>query len=621
MQAIYVDDLFEVVGELFSDILSSYSGFLLDSHFEALFDLLETPWAQGRYQRLIEGDFEFDSVLFGQLMLSLGDARIEQLIETVHERDHLFLARLRGLVSAQGFPVEEDKIFVPALEFWSTYVETLIDSMYTVETGTQSWASSATTHVLECVAKVWRKAAFPALDEFMSWDSADRVAFGDARKDIADFLQSAYTVIGPRLVSTFAELVLERLDSRHWTELEAAAFCLGSLADCVTGDVCDDALKAVFSSRLFTTLQQLQTEMPARVRQTCISLIERFAEYFERDAASLPDALRLLFSVLTDTSLATPAARSIQRLCSSSRVLLAPEAGSFIDQYRTMLSQQQVDCLAGERVCGAIASVIQAVQSDTERLYYVEQLLSFIQKDVDESQRSSAAPDTLLPHRCLHTNDASSMAEHLALKALRCLISVGKGLQTPLEGPAELESEHVPVYANELHRLAALQESILAMIRTVQSMFSRSSEVTENICTIFRTGFSETDPGPFVFPPEVVSQYLTQQTTDEPRIGLFVSAACSFVSSIGKVSSPEADGIRSRLLVWVIELCSGLPGEYHCTSSSRGRDSQYLHRSRSRHRAGPKRSRVRHQTSIAQTGHPSPRRRRTVRGKIFCICA
>ncbi|KAH0426883.1 hypothetical protein CcaCcLH18_10059 [Colletotrichum camelliae] len=236
--------LYEVAVELLADILSNYSGFLTESHYESLFSLFETQWSHARYRRLVEGDFDFDSIQYGQLMISLGDSKVQSLIYSVDNRSSNFLARLRGLLSAQGYLVSEDKIFVPALEFWSTYVETLTDCIYS-DSESKAWVSSATSHVLEAVSTVWRRVAYPPPNVLASWDSADRAGFGDARKDVADLLQSTFTVTGPPLISTFANLTLQSMSSNSWPELEAAAFCLGSLAECVSGDAgCDDTLRA-----------------------------------------------------------------------------------------------------------------------------------------------------------------------------------------------------------------------------------------------------------------------------------------------------------------------------------------------------------------------------------------
>ncbi|PNH42874.1 hypothetical protein VD0004_g4494 [Verticillium dahliae] len=461
LSALSITDLFEAAAELLSDTLMNYSGFLLEAHYEALFSLLLEESARGRYQRLVDGDFDFESVQFGQLMLALGDSKVQLLIENTGDRSQDFLTRLRGLLHAEGYPISDDRIFVPALEFWSTFVETLVDCMCSDDHQAQPWVSAASSHVVEVVSGIWRKVIFPPAQDFAEWDSSDRIAF----------------------------------------------------------------------------------------------------EFFERETASLPAALTLLFSVLPDAALAGPAAKSIQRLCSSSQQSLASESGAFLDQYSMLSTRQQIDCLASERVLGAIASVVYAIPDDQERLRYLDTLLSFVRQDVSDSLRATSSPGIEHSHRCLVEHDVSNVAEHLALKSLRCLVSIGKGFKAPVEAPIDIETERLQAHAYVGHRelLLETQSGIITMIQRLQHSFPNNGEVVETICTIFRTGFSESEAGPFVFPPDVVANYLLQQGPPTPRLGLFVSAACSFISSLGKSPGGGLDLIRSNLFSWVTRLLQQLP--------------------------------------------------------------
>ncbi|KAG7118357.1 Importin beta-like protein like [Verticillium longisporum] len=166
LSALSITDLFEAAAELLSDTLMNYSGFLLEAHYEALFSLLLEESARGRYQRLVDGDFDFESVQFGQLMLALGDSKVQLLIENTGDRSQDFLTRLRGLLHAEGYPISDDRIFVPALEFWSTFVETLVDCMCSDDHQAQPWVSAASSHVVEVVSGIWRKVIFPPAQDF-----------------------------------------------------------------------------------------------------------------------------------------------------------------------------------------------------------------------------------------------------------------------------------------------------------------------------------------------------------------------------------------------------------------------------------------------------------------------
>jgi hypothetical protein len=226
------DELFQPTAELFSDALSNYSSFFTNEHYATLAALFESEWAAAHYQRLLHGNHAEDGIAFGLLLLAYGDAKVQDLMRSTDPRSQQFLEKLSGLLAADGYLVGEDSIFVPALEFWSTFIETMIDTTYSEEEETQGWKPFAEQHLKMVVMNSWRKIRWPPPDEFASWDSADRVAFSDARKDVADMLQSVFTLEGSTLVAFFADLFLQALAAQSWAELEATAFCLGALDDC-----------------------------------------------------------------------------------------------------------------------------------------------------------------------------------------------------------------------------------------------------------------------------------------------------------------------------------------------------------------------------------------------------
>jgi hypothetical protein len=594
IEALGTDELYPAAVELLSDILANYPSFPTEEYYDTILSLFDSPWSRERYENLLRGDFDFESVQFGQFMVAFGDARVDRLMQALGSKSQAYLSKMGGLLATQGFAVGEDKIFTPALEFWSTFVETMADSVYSEDEEPQAWVTAAMSHVMDAVSNSWRKAAFPPAHEFSLWDSSERVSFNDARKDVADFLQSVFTLSGPQLITSFAEFTLAAHSSHSWAELEAAAFCLGSLADCVISDARGDpVLGSLFSSNLFDILQQSRPEIPTRVRQTCVSLIERYADYFERNPTSLASALNLLFLAVADPALALPASRSIQRLCSSSRSHLTLELDVFLAQYGA-LSSQITDCQAIERIVGAIASIAQAAQDDATMAQGTRALLEFINRDVEnclqllELTRSGhlggMPPNN--EHRCLSFGPDSDLPQHLAMKVLRCLVSMGKGFQSPADGPVDVDADSDTAGQAQSQEVSAVQGHVLSIVLSIQTAFPESGEVMEGICNIFRSGFSEYEPGPFVFPPEMVASYLVRQTSATPRIGTVMSTACSFISSLGKTPNRTLRGTISQVLSWVIRLLQVLPRKLFGNRIFR-RYTKLHHRAGQRHGSGP----------------------------------
>ncbi|KAI1032891.1 hypothetical protein LB504_006376 [Fusarium proliferatum] len=558
------DQLYSVSVELMVDLLSNCLMFLSDTHFDHLAQLFDSSWSQRRYEKLVQGDFEFDSLQYGLLLLAFGEAKIERFMQSGDDRSEKLLSNLCGLLAARGYVIEEDKIFVPALEFWLTYAETLTDLTYSDEESTGTWVPRARSHLLQAVSNAWQKIIYPPAEEFHSWDSSERISFHDARKDVVDLLQSVFTLVGPQLVSTFADFVLKSLSDSSWPQLEAAAFCLGGLADCISEtNRGDDALSLVFKSSLFAILRSGQSEIPPKVQQTCVSLIARYTEYFERNVSELHPVLNFIFGVVGEHAMANAAAKSIHRLCGSCRGYLHTEANSFLNEYQSLVSGRRLDCGASEKVVGGIASVIQAMPDSNQKYLACGRLLEFVQTDVQHSLDLLRSYDgSPMPccavYTCSYAAPDETPALHTALKSLRCLASIGKGLQAPAELSIDLESSRASTRVVDPH-LAQLQGSIMSMISQIQEAFNTSGEVVELICSVLRSGFSESEPGPFVLPPQSVAQYLTNQNLQTPRVGLLVKTACSFVSSLEHDGLDNQQDMLNSVLLWVIGLLKQLP--------------------------------------------------------------
>lgn len=601
------EELYDAAIELLSDILSNYSNFFTAEHYDAIATIFESQWGAKHMEALLGGDFDFEPLQYGLLLLAYGDARVELLMTTPSSvdggRSQNILASLARLLTTQGHPVAEDFIFVPALEFWGTYIETMLDSMYSdSDDGSGGkyapWVESALVLVKEVVGHCWQKIQYPPIKEFMSWDSSDRAGFGDARKDVGDLLQTVFSVAGRDLLTIFTDLLLRSINDKAWPQIEATAFCLAALSDCVSDDNSyDNVLESIFSSPLFSLLALGESELPVRLRQTALSLIERYSEYFERKPAHLPAALNLLFEAVATPPLAMQASKAISTLCSSCRALLTPQASAFLQQYQLLHDSPQLDSLAEERIVNAIAAIIQATSDEETRLQLCQQLLSFIVRDVEicltlNNEGAGANPDTNSPliakavRQCQQQQQSLQPGQDLAapsvnevllqavLIPLRCLLSMARGLQSTTEAAIELDSDDdahnnggAPASNPQLH---SLQSTVMSMILAIQSAFPRSSEVIDVTCNIFKAGFSETEPGPLVFPPEMVTDMLVRQSgtagdgskTVTPYIGSIVNTAQSFVSSLANnknTTSEAAARSLGTLVPWIFGLLQQLP--------------------------------------------------------------
>ena len=559
-------DLYEISVELITDVLTNFSKFLQKEDMDLIFSLFNSQWAQERYQKLVGGDFDFDSVQFGSFMIAFGDANVEDLAQKASTDPQCgqFLSALGGLLGAEGYAVNEDKIFVPALEFWSTFVESMIDVTYSSDTGHPPWFSTASEHVMQAIQNCWRKIQFPPQEEFDSWDSVDRTGFKDARRDVSDLLGQFFLISDIPILNVFIDLTQRSIDSRNWTELEASLYCISRFADCISKHSEEDQyLSRVFEPSLISLLTS-QSDIPVRTTHVFLSLLREYSEYFERHSELLPQVLNVVFGSAGTPSLAKNASWAIVELCSKCRNILVPELGAFLQQLAGMINTSSLDSSVKEGIMQGISSIIQAIPTEETKVAPLEQLLYFIEVDVEQciqllsslSIQQSALTVTLSPHLPTEYNAACEFG----LTALRCLEGVAKGLQIPTDAPVDLEKKTRSTFWTTGNG-SNFQHRVISNITKLFQILSNRSDIIDATCKVFRCGFRELEPGPFVFPATTVAQLLLKADSQTPRLGAVITSASSLISS--HQYDQGIQEVADVLVKWVSQILQTLGGKYN----------------------------------------------------------
>ncbi|KAL2068336.1 hypothetical protein VTL71DRAFT_16434 [Oculimacula yallundae] len=545
------DDLYEITIELLSDVLTNYSKFLRKEDFTILQSLFNSPWAQNRYQRLVKGDFDFDSLQFGMFMIAFGDATVQDLARNcaTDPQSHQYLSALCSLLGAEGYAVSEDKIYVPALEFWNTFVETMVDDVYSSEDEGEkpAWFFAAQEHVRQVIERCWSKSQFPPAEEYNSWDSVERTGFKDARRDFSDLLQQFYLTTGISLLQVFIDLLQTSSDARNWAELEASMFCLTWFADCVYGaPERDDYLDKVFTPSLLTLIADHTHEVPTRTMKSFLDLVIVYPDYFKHRPANLPAVLNIVFAATSSNLLAKTASRSIMKLCSDCRTILLPELGAFLQHYGNLASNYMLDATVKEAVMEGVSSIIQGLESEEEKLAPLERLLDYVQSDVEKCLQLA---------NTINSGEMTSL--DLGIISLKCLAGMSKGIQVPEDKPVDLEKTPEP--ASPFWTTGEgghVQQRIVMMMDRVFDVLGHRGEIVEEICMILRHGFREEEPGPFVLPPRMAAQFMMKANSQTPRLGRMINTA-GFLITTQKVNQ-DISAILDNLLNWVSQILQSL---------------------------------------------------------------
>ncbi|KAI9875175.1 MAG: hypothetical protein M1830_008787 [Pleopsidium flavum] len=492
----------EVTVECLTDILTNFCAFLSGQDLRSLMFILCGEVVQQRIALLKDGNFDSSSVAHGRLLLAFGDVTVQDLAKDQEDpNSQLILHMLHGLLTCEGYAVAEDEICASALEFWNTFTEFMIDSLFAEGEIRSNWIDPARNHVLRAIEECWVKIRFPTQEEAESWDSEVRIGFKAFRADVKDLLQASYTLLGVGILDKFADLALISLERRDWVDLESTLFCLNALSDCTADEESVDlTLERLFGSPLFMLLSNNEVTVPAKTRQTAVYALGHYTAFFERHTRYLAQALNFLFTGLQAPALAIAASKSISALCSSCRKALIGELGTFIQQYETFLAWPSADISSKEKVIGAIAAIVQAVPAEEEKIESLNRLLLFVEADL---------------HSCLRLAGAGHLedAQVIAYTTLRCLASMGKALQAPDDLPIDLDGDvsHVLVW-NQGHG-ASIQARIVHCLEVISDIFRNDGEIVEAACDVLRTGYKETIPGPFVFTPQITINFVNRIQT------------------------------------------------------------------------------------------------------------
>ena len=582
MVALYNDDMYGVTVELFTDVLVNFSTFLTAQDLMSLATLFTNAKAQDIIARLKGGYHDVETMSFARLLIAYGDATVQDLAEKADvQQFNQILVQLLDLLSCEGYPGVEDVVCDEALEFWMTYTEHLIDSLFSAEEQKPAWMDGARQRVVSVIEACWAKIRMPSSRVTVTWDTEERASFGNFRRDVEDLLQSSYTLLGPDIFEKLAHLALQSLQTHVWSDLEATLFCLNALADAVANaDLVDQVLTRLFDSSLFADMMNKTLSIPAKTRQTAVTMITKYPEFFERNVHHLPPMLNFLFQSLEAPALANVAAKAIASTCLTCRKSLTSEIGAFLQQYEVLSTLESVDAYVKEKVIGAIAAIIQVLPTETDKLGPFSILMQYVEREVASSASS------------LQASQAEDYQTR-AVCALECLASMAKASATPDDVAIDLDADIQPQtrYWTEGEG-AALQSQIVRIVKKFYGEINWNSDVVKASCQVLRPGYKENTPGLFVFPTNVTVDLVMASTLQTARLDYVLDTASAMLNRHQVESEFNMRHAATSFLIHVLNLIHAMEGRaervFQCKTSVADRSC-----SQSRNR--PRRKRQRHQ--------------------------
>lgn len=457
--------------------------------------------------------------------------------------DRKVLSQAHTLLKGRGVPEVEDEFCTIGLARWSDVAEWVNQALFDDEGSSAGWMGEAKADLGRVVEEIFPRLFYPPTGVLKTWNAEQRTKFNGIRKDFEDYLLTVYPFLGSELLAGLANVTMNAMETRSWEALELAFFSLSALGDVVAGeDEMDQYLKAVFFSKDFGHLCHEDLVIPEKTRQAAVKTIGSYTAFFARnhfvgqDATAFAQVLGFLFRSLESFNIALAASKSIVKICDMCRVSLVPELDNLLRHIRDIVKLPSTNTTTAERLFEAVAMVIQAMPNEEARIAPIAELMTYVNSEVN------------LVVACME-KQAEDEAQRNALSSLKYMASIGKGLRTPDNEPIDLERT-TDSSANSLWlhgQGRRLRESIVSLLARTFETVSTNGDITEAMCEVLKAGYTEAQPGPFVFEPKLTVDFVTKYKAGEPCIDVVMATASAFLASHS--SNPSRVDFEASMLI------------------------------------------------------------------------
>ncbi len=495
---------------------------------ETIRNIIVSPKAETWLSDLQNGDFTPEATRYPEFLLSLVER--EDLSSPAFlggQYSDRVIGILQVLLQCTGAAVVEDGVCHMVLDAFSQIVEGYLDWMGSGEA--DQYMTNLIANVCgSCLVKV----QYPPEEmdsSTQTWDPNDRSKFKDFRRDVEDFLLSAFSALGPALLRNIVHSLLDNDAESTWESFEAGIFCLGTLSDTMSNntDQYDSLVSSIFSTSKWNAVVQNTTTIPSRARQGAIKYISQNTTYLQRHQDQMVPCLNFLFSSLQSRTSTPAASRAIQTLCDTQRSSLVSTLPQFV---ASLSSLPEVPSDDKHRLYGAVAAVIQALPNEDEKVDPLSEMLDMLSRD--------------LPILSSLVNENNEDALPTALDLLQSLTAIGKGLRAPAETTIDLDSE--PHSQSQYWKEGpgkAVQDRAQAVFLTIMSItpFRFGAQIIEAVCEFMKAGYTEEDPSPFKFAPNISASFFANKIhLSTPNLSIVMATASSFLSSTPPTSLDAA---------------------------------------------------------------------------------
>lgn len=567
MECLVSDDTYEAAAEFFTDMFINGDKLLTKESLDHFSNtVLQSRWAHAYFMKFQIREIDDDVSIFGQLVLAFGQHVCGTLVTTPHESLYL-LNIMHEITKLPNFDTVDQALSNAIVDFWEEYASQATTSLQE-ESTTSALYQIAKQQWLQAVEELCISSRLPFTGQDFKPLGGD-TSLSEFRHRVKDAIHSSYDEFGIVVLQKLIYMALHvhagqtgqlahtdgavlstcTLSMEAVSLLESIFNCLEGLSDSMhyhSSDapmVEEDAtIQGLFDSSLYVDLTNLDIAIPSKLRKRVIRVLGEHVKVLGRNTARLLHAIDILLKCLALPDIMEVTALAISRLCDGNRNILVSRLDLFLDVSEQFFAYSGSEQDSRIYIARAVASIVEATSPSAQQGLATQRLLSMIER--------SYTTEVAI---------ADGDPEAASLNALEQLVGIGKAFQQPEDGPINLDEE-------KLHSSSAssywtqspglhIQSQIVQFLLTLFTPFRASGTVLEAVCNVIKTGYRETNPGPFVFQPSITIDILTSIPPANNRLDVAISTAASFVSSHNAVSAFTSTDITQANFNLLTHIC------------------------------------------------------------------
>ncbi|KAF9928681.1 hypothetical protein FBU30_002202, partial [Linnemannia zychae] len=554
------DDTFDAAAEVWSEIMSSKAASRhQETICEGLMPCFASEWARTKHLESVQAENEDISRSLCQLLSTFGDNFADWIAAKFLRPDiQVYLEMMMGFAGFPGFYAEDETTSDLTLNFWYMLQESLselsaedlednghdsLDDDRQIILSTISSASTitgldkpslqaiknASIHVYIRLTEVLRKKLeYPTQREWMSWTRDIRQEFSGHRQEIADTLINSYHVLHDQILSLLIDTCSQQLDEiqksslsgtnlaenaqleLELVRLEATLYCLKALSEVVPHSE-NAQMPRFFSEQIFG---RLPSNVVCRARETSLTLIGSYADWFKAHPQFLLPALNFVIPALEVPQLAPYAAKALKNICDTCRESLVEAIDAFMTVFANV--EKAIDPSIKGSVVYSIATVIQTLPVERSIGPLVGLLGDIFTRSNEcletRKQRLAAGNKEAAITQVTNANGETELEplSALMLVQLEFLLSCCKGLQSPNEDEIRTVDERIQLYqriSEDRAKVLAsggmaveLARSMEQVVQGVVMLWPHEPEIMEKVCQIVKTMMTASQFYPLYLP-------------------------------------------------------------------------------------------------------------------------